>query len=167
MVAVRRAGSYADEREAWWEHYIAVKQELVESVLQDVPPRRGGPGDGGPTAAAAADWDAPCAAGWRRREARAGDSAAGAGRPGVPLATAPAFLRRLSCAAVATDVHHCHLVLPLPADHDTLARAAPQGGAGAWALRSSCRRRRDSASGGPCRRGLLAVSQPRRGSPLC
>lgn len=63
----------------WWANYIAVKQELVETVLQDLPPASGAPDAGVDSAAAKAAWDAPCAAGWSAREARASGDAAGAG----------------------------------------------------------------------------------------
>ena len=32
------AGSSEAAREAWWQHYIGVKEELVQTVLQDLPP---------------------------------------------------------------------------------------------------------------------------------
>lgn len=70
------------------------------------------------------------------------------------------------CPAVVVCTQDHAQVLPNPADHDGRARAAPQGGAGASASRSSCRRRRGSASGGPCRRALLAAHQTHRRSPL-
>ncbi len=45
--------------EVWWAHYIAVKQELVETVLQDLPPASGARDAGPDSAAARAAWDAP------------------------------------------------------------------------------------------------------------
>ncbi len=74
--------------EVWWANYIAVKQELVETVLQDLPPASGAPDAGPDSAAAKAAWDAPCAAGWSAREARASGDAAGAGSA-LPYPTLP------------------------------------------------------------------------------
>ncbi|KAK9831489.1 hypothetical protein WJX81_001358 [Elliptochloris bilobata] len=89
------AGGSEEAREAWWQHYIAVKQELVDFVLQDVPPDDGdsaldpssdrNPDPRGEPCVADAVWSAPSAAGWGRREGRGGGDAAGA-RHGAVMA---------------------------------------------------------------------------------
>ena len=83
------AGSSEAAREAWWQHYIGVKEELVESVLQDMPPDAGGcaldasddpavePRDG-QGAAGGAEWGSPRYSSWGRREMRDDIAAAGA-----------------------------------------------------------------------------------------
>ena len=43
------AGHFTEaQAERWWEHYIAVKLDLVQSVLQDDVGSEGDPGTAGP-----------------------------------------------------------------------------------------------------------------------